>query len=777
MKKLYSSVMALTLTASTALAITPREETPANAAGSAAIGTPLPRMSARQAAAPLAAPSTGLTFFEGFEARPGGLGNYYDEWLPAGWQDVSKSGQTVPGAGDYRHNLTWRVISNDDRDNSPTCHNWAFEGECFAFIMNDVAYGSHTELAEQDEWLIMPEVTPGTEDWLFFHLFYYPSWTTWNRATSDFTARNNQLEVYVTTDGGSHWRCLWNVVDDEITDKYTYDELRADLIAYDKTEYDCIYVDLKQYAGQKIQLAFRYFGRYGQSMAIDNVSVGVPQPVASYLVPDGYFKQGLSPQVDYPSELSFMAPFNQEMLWENTSVASQAYEWTYADASGTTATTTDVDLVTPAYPIGSRVATPSLVSTFESRRSERFSQPFTTIQAGGILRGTDATGVESEFGVGHYDIGDPNHRVVISSNYIGFNPELDDTWEMRLGLMYGSLDVTGYCNVYPASPSAYGFDFVDVPALIRSPVLEDSEVALAVYTLDSAGQPDRQIGVAAIAGKDVPSDPVNFINLHFEFPVPVCVPADTEIITLLMGFNREEDTVVFPYVKTTTEGLYGNSLLYVWTYDATMEGWYDTFYNLNNFLLNDGFHFAGLVQSLGVSYSWMELLESNPFIEAPMEGTTAQFHVRSFHGPARMAVTENGVTRPDWVDYTIEHDEATGISTVTLHILHTTQAEDRDTELHIVTPGSWVSIPVYQDGDPDASLSLATDPAANVRVSVSSTGNILVAGASGAVRVVDMSGHTVATGSAADGVIPASHLQHGIYVVSVEGAGNYKIVK
>lgn len=644
-----------------------------------------------QHSARIMAADAAYTFFEGFESRPGGYGNSADEWLPDGWQDLSKSGETV---SNDRHNLTWRVLENQSRANAPTCANYAFEGDCFAFIMADVAYGTHLDLKEQDEWLITPAMTVAHEDWLNFQLFYNAAWTVYNRAANDFSAQNNTLEVYASTDDGKHWAKIWSLIDDEIRVKWTDKELR-DLLT-GTPEFTPIFVNLKDYEGQQVKLAFRYFGNYGHPMAIDNVMVGVPEPQAKYVLPGGFFKQGLSPHIDYPQKPSLLIPHLTEATWLNKCSNFLSCDWTYTAADGSAATSQATDLITPAYAIGSVASTPSLTASFESRVSTPWQQGHTRMQAGGILSGSDDSGQISEFGISHYDISDPTHRFVITRDLVGFHRDLDLQWEMRLGRMDGSLDVAGYANFFAASPVAYGFDFVDMVAYVPDPLDSDGMLQLQIYKLDREGMPEQLLGETWIDASNIPFNATNYVNFHFTFPVPVYVPANSDIITLLVHSEREKDEIYLPYVKTQNPEKLGNSLLYVWAYDNNLGDWYDTFYNLNNMALNDDYYFGGLVQSLGASYSDMTLTEGPQSIVVPKEGGDFTFKVDATHPSERIKLTENGCYEPEWATYTIGED-----CTVNVHIGPAAANDDVATQLHIVSPGSRVSIDVLRTGDPD----------------------------------------------------------------------------
>lgn len=710
-------------------------------------------------------------FFEGFEDRPEGYGTTYDEWLPDGWQDVSKSGETVPTDGS-RHNLTWRVLDNDNRQSAPNVANLAYEGRAFAFIMADVAYDGHYELKEQDEWLISPTVTPEAENWLYFKLFYNPAWTVYNSTTKTYDARNNQLEVYVTEDDGANWTKLWNVIDDEISGKYTEEELADILIDVSRSEFDPIYVNLKDYIGKPIKIAFRYFGSHGHPMSIDNVAIGIPMPKASYEIPNGFFKQGISKQIDYPADPKLLIPYGVEAKWVNTSEDVLAYEWTYSDATGAAATSEVEDLVTPAYERLGTYDTPVLKCFFESRESEPFHVGFAKMQAGGVLHGKDTEGNEGEFGVGYYDITDPNKAIRVTSDYISLHPEGDSYWEMILGQLDGALNILGVGCVYNGTDVAYGFDYVDVAARVHN-LEDDTVLKMSVYELDGDAIPQDLLGEASLKGSDVElSD--TYMNLNFKFPVPVNVPANTDILVLLTGFNREADNIVFPYVMTTSP-IYGNSVMYMEAYDSNEGGgWYETFYNLNNFPLSGDGHFAGLLLSLGASYSWMDLVGDDNMIEVPAAGGEKTFTVDACHAPERWVLSEDGKSIADWASFTVQKDEATGFYAVTLAIGENVPATVREKDLMLVSPGSSLAIHVKQEAGEDGVVELDAQSAVKVTLS---GGDILVEGAEGIAEVYNMAGSLVAVAQVeGKTVVPASHLADGVYLVRVN-AMTFKVVK
>lgn len=779
MNKQNFIALAFTLSgmAATAAAIVPVEELPAHKPIRMNAISRVPSIAQAKAFA-----GARNTFFEGFESRPEGFTMSTREWLPDGWQDVSKSGHTATSTP---HNLTWQVLDEDSKNLiGPVVQNGAHEGYAFAYIMADVAYGDHHDLDVQDEWLITPSIVPLDEDWLYFKLFFSPGWTLYNRTTNDFTGQNNSLEVYVTEDEGENWEKVWSLIDDHITKEYTDEQLRASLIDVENKAYTSMYVDIHRFAGKTVKFAFRYFGNLGLPMALDNVAVGVPEPIASYTVPYAALKQGVSPNVNYPANPRLYIPYGHEMTWLNTSTDVLRNEWTYADADGTMLTSSEKNLVTPAYDTFATVPTPTLTGYFESNATEPFRPGFSTMQAGGILAGKDianpAAGevpYEGEFGVGFYDITEPGHQIVVSSEYIGFNPDIDLAWEKIQGVPDGAVDIDGICNMYFYGGAPFGFDYVDVVALIGETVDAEARMIARVFEISDNGAIGEEIGYTVLEGKDIPAaDKTSYVNLRFKFPVPVNVSSN--FLVMLTNPCRDGNgevayngNIVFPYVKSINN--MGNTLLYEWVYTEQTD-WYDGFFNLNEFPLNGG-RFGGILMTLGASYSDMELMEAKE-VDVPADGGTETFKIKAHHNAERWALTFDGVTAPEWISHTATYDEATDTYDVTLTVGENPGSESIDADLYIVSPGSAVSVPFTQPGSQN-SLKTIDAPES---VGITTSGNdIVVTGAYGAVKVYDVAGVLVAHATANGGrvAINAAHLPKGVYVVRVNDSVTGKIVK
>lgn len=712
------------------------------------------------------------TWMEDFEGRPDSPAKSMQDWLPEGWQDISKKGNTPP-TDNTRWNLTWQVTTNDfvsmHNPSGPAC---AYDGNAFAYIIADVAYGNHTDLDEQDEWLITPATVATGEDWLYLKLMYNPGWTVYNRENNSFDGLNTSLQVYASTDDGANWTLIWDLVEDEIKQKYTEDELRAELSRFD-AEYRPIYINIKDYLDKPTKFAFRYYGRAGAPMAIDNIAVGVPQPVAKYVVPNGFFFEGVSPNFDYPSEPKMMIPFGTEAAWANKSTDIFRSEWNYADASGAATLWNEETLITPAYERLQTVDTPILTGYFESRASKPYTLRHSKMQAGGILSGSDSEGYVGEMSAAVYDIFDCKVAYTPKADGNGIfslNKDIDDAWELRLGKEPGVLDILGFALYCPKTDHPFGFDFVQMSAYITETLPDDARLEVRVVSLNENGEPVSLLGVSELFGKDITeTDPDVPAALRFQFPTPVY--ADSDIMIVISGLRDCEGALKFPYLWTMNPDVKANSYVIMSEWDSITQTEAEYFGDLSTLMIPQGY-FAGLIMNFGASYSWMELEGDNSFV-VPQEGGSKEFRIKACHKPERWRLTDNNVTVCDWASFEAEYDEASETYTVKVIAQPNTTAAERKGDLFLSSPGSRVVFAVDQKS---AVEGISADSSSSVKFN----GNeIIVAGGKESLELFDISGRLIAT-AALDGTvsaIDARSLPKGIYIVKVDGKASAKIIK
>ena len=734
------------------------------------------------------------SFFEGFEGRDPELAGFSaSAWLPSQWTQFSREGNKHVKQGEGYWDLTWLTLSNESNYYLPSGNQTtAFEGESYAYIMADVMWGEKLPYPDlgldyatnhpQDEWLVTPAFTPAEEEWFYFKLQFRPGWCLYNRDAKDFTGENNLLEVYVTEGDGTAddegWTKVWSLKD-YIAANYTEAELRADLTNVDYIPYDAIFVNVKDFVGKKVKAAFRYYGSNGQGMAIDNVSLGIPMPKPSYTIPSGFFKQQtIDPNMDVVTgDLKLLIPFGAEATWTNTSTDILTNEWAYNAADGSKLTSTDKHLKTPAYEVGKTYATPELTGIFESRSAVYTSQ-FPYMQAGGRLEGTGNGGYKGQLGIAHYNYLDPKGSFKQNSSTIGFHKDLDDQWVLLTGREPGTLDILGIGCTYTATPTEYGFDYVDVLADVKgasgSTLNSETTFILTVFLLpeDEYDESAGVIGQAVLTGDQINEFPAlskgtigSYKNLRFNLEVPVV--ANGNILVLISPYNLDaNDAVAFPFMASTDENVWGNSVVYMYVYNSEEAGGtYDTFYNLNAFPIREGGHFAGLIMNLGAAYSYMEAPAYNgSTIELPYTGGEYKLDIRSMFGPENWAVTDNYVTKASWVSLAAEKDANESDLYHTTLTFAENAGDERESEVFITQAGSRVALNVVQAANPTASVSdIAVDNAMTVGINGST---IIVNGVSGEVCIYSTTGLKVASAVAEGSVsFDASSLAHGVYVV------------
>lgn len=713
------------------------------------------------------------TWFEGFEGRPDDISWSSHEWLPTDWQEVSMVGTMPTPSKSQGWNLTWQVATNETITMcAPSSTVSAYQGEAFAFIMCDVAYDGHTELATQDEWLMTPPSVPTGDDWLYFKLYYRPGWVVFNRDKNDFSGLNNSLQIYASTDEGANWEKIWDLVDDEIKTNLTEADLRADMSRMDG-EYHPIYVNIKKYLGKSTMFAFRYYGSLGQPMALDNIAVGVPQPVASYILPGGFFYQAVTPTFEYPVNPKLLIPQETEATWVNTSTDILSNEWSYSDASGASATTADKNLVTPAYPFGATVDTPVLTGYFEQRASEPYTLHHKQMQVGGYLTGSDGAGFNGETSVGTYDILDCTLTKSSAPIYT-FCSTIDEAWEMRLGKEPGSVEVLGLGVVYDKPAKPYGFDFAEVGVFVKENVADNAKLDLDVIAYNEDGT-TSVIGHSELYGTDIPKVVGNETQtvLRFKFPTPVYV--DKQILIQISGL-REAGTgaVELPYLYSMNPDVQTKSFVIMNSYNQITGSMEPMLGNLSTLLIPKGY-FAGHLISVGASYAWMET-EGDMAIDAPVEGSTTTFSIKAFHNPDRWSLTEDGLTVAKWAeieDATL--DEATNTYSVKIKVLPNADTKSRDTNLYLASPGTRLPIKVTQPGAPAGIDAVADAQAVSVKV-VGKT--IEIVGGVESARIYTVGGALAASAPLKGGktVINVSNLAKGVYIVKIDGSLTKKVI-
>lgn len=713
--------------------------------------------------------ATDPLLFEGFEGYDG---KAYD-WIPANWQDVSKTNpaHVAPGADSKKKNLTWCVDSGT--------YFPSYEGNYMARIQTSIPNEATGEVLEaQDEWLITPAVTVSESDYLLFYLSYSPGWTLFDMSTYTFTAENSYLEVQVSTDNGANWEKIWDVLDD--AKKYTEDELWNDVMALTHP-YTQFYMSLGKFAGKSIQVAFRYVGENGESMCLDNVQIGALSPVASYARPKGAYNVGFSPEFYKLTNPTLLGPAYHSLTWTNTSAIADGAKWSYVDPSDETSvlSSEEENLVTPVYAPMSQVAVPTLVSTFNGVESDPFKLDFENIQNGGLIRGKISETESTEFGVCNYNnlyLGegatDDNSSY---SDYFGVDNEMASKWASLMSGQIEGVDSVSIIEMFDAPEVPYALSGVYMLAAVEA--LDPSTVIrVNIYKLNENGFPTDIIATGSVSASEVEMSPGNYVPISIPIIVKdgdlimeSSVDIDQAIAVEITGFNPATDKVYPANVMTTSDresstkvGLYYEGQLYGFVSYSALE-------------FTSGKHSSGALINLNIQYNWIKELNDDYKFEVPVAGDSKTFEMTSSIHPDYWIFEDSNNALYDWVEPSANYDETTGDLTLTFTATELPEGvAGRLTDVTVSIPAASAVFRIAQ-GDVSGVEGVVA-PAVVVTVE---NGNFVVNGSEvSSVDVYNIAGQRVASAAIqGETVIDGQNLAKGVYILKFNNNKTVKIVK
>lgn len=259
----------------------------------------------------VAAGETSHDISESFEDFPGGG----DNWLPDGW--------TLQSAFDKNPNKnTWHG-SYATSAFKPT------NGKCQAVLMG----GSSDQLGSaQNEWLISPEFTPlaGTRLYadLSTVLFSIYDRNFFDESTKTFTKRRVTGTVSIKVYSDNEWTEVYNLRDlaSRRSDEELFNNFRTPASFTAR-------IPLNDYAGKNIKVAFVYSGDKGPDVALDYITVGVPNNMAVYHRPSGFFFEGIG--IDYSGDQNYAAlvgPAYTDAKWNAIYTRDvESFKWIFTD--------------------------------------------------------------------------------------------------------------------------------------------------------------------------------------------------------------------------------------------------------------------------------------------------------------------------------------------------------------------------------------------------------------------------------------------------------------
>lgn len=684
------------------------------------------------------------TFYEGFEGRASSSLSTNEKdfasnvWLPEGWNEFSKIAghknyPDIPGASDVHGPEEWDYTwctkpSSELYGRTPY-------GSAYAHVMtHNWSVGQDQTPKESDEWLVTPTITVQDGDVLSFATCFNPYLTIRPDNEAKPTAKTNVLEVRISVDGGNNWSdALWDSYQASL--EMSVDELIESIVSYDWVhKFRMYFIDIDPYYGKDVKIAFRYYGKGGADISLDEVAVGIPTPEASYELPAGYLWPALTEKVDPAQQPLAYAPAGREQTWTNTSIYAKSYDWAYGGAS----TSTERDLVTPAYDAGTVMPFPTLNSRYgvnesgawslvnhPSAYTQQFGAGEPKIQYGGTIGKTvNSDGTECRGGVATYNLWDPDVIGVKHQPGIAISSMAEMLFDNRY--THGSVRDWDFLQsigtIYPQPATPYGVDYFYANVIIEN-IEADTELHATIHPWETeivAGQETSYAG-DPIAVARISYDPATvgsgtLTTIMFDFTeTPVTV--ETPYVILISGFRRGPvgdsgrpeilDNIRFPYVLTTSSKYSGTSLATFKEYDSSINAFYPAYAHLGTFTgAAPDSHIGGLLMGIGISHSTMELRSGDNLIEAAPAGGSKTFTVAASTDPSTWRLVE-GALPCTWATFSAVK-KGEDLYDVTITVARN-EGEDRDNTIRLASSGSYVNFTVKQLSGADDIISEDTD--------------------------------------------------------------------
>lgn len=431
-----------------------------------------------------------------------------------------------------------------------------------------------------EEWLISPEFSVGQDDrlsfWTFFQPLFFNSLDNLDFETFDYVGdpvRVGDLEVMIRQNGGE-WSKLWSAMDQ-------YQGLSAsELMAISESDWS---VSLDGHTGEKVQIAFKYWGTDCNTACVDAVTVAPPSlDGVSAREPLEMLYYGTDRSAGWSSlnlTLAF-APVQAPLTWVNFSdfVEGATYSWKFHDpVINDWAVSDEEDLTRTYQPDFSSDFTrrnnlyyaPVLTGSAPGASDGSFSRGYTYFQAGGKpeFAVNDGQGGQSimEFGLMSYPQNVDGNTIAIfdvdeigaaAMPVFGHDANTDKFW--LASTLNGSepsegdyVKLNGFCN-YVAAPGK-PLVVTGAHALAIGKITDAASFRCDIYALDEDGVADD---ANIIATAQCPASKVqiyeqgtnDLLNIIFDFDEPVIldnVKAQAYFVKI-SGFNSDAVTYFAP---------------------------------------------------------------------------------------------------------------------------------------------------------------------------------------------------------------------------------------
>lgn len=627
-----------------------------------------------------------ISFYESFE---GWTDSYGLNWIPDGWEEKNTK-ENAPTEEMLEHNVnnSWYAYYTGDGYWLPITP----DGEKDMFI--HFTYSSSPEqsvqftAAPQDEWLITPTVSVKEGQKLFFDSSVDLSSTMeldWNTMEYNRDVMECDLEVHVSADNGATWTRLWSAMDDVAKMLNDYDLYEAGL------QYRNYSIDLKDYAGKNVKIAFRYLNAgsgndvKGNSLSIDAVTIGKPMPEANYNLPYGSLLSGLSEDFWIQNSAIAVMPAYTDIEWVSSSNSYTAEnKWTFesGETDGEDITMTG-DNVTMQYPY-TTVVMPTLTASNENGSGTytwgQDDKEQAYIMSGGNI--IDEQGIE--YGLGNYDF--IHHHFTtpyFMENSYCFGTGSDEAWGAKL---------IGIGNVFekPAAPLFTDRAFLTLEVFDADP---DAEFDVNIYEIDSYGYTGEMIAHGKATAKDVYAED-GLYTLPFDLYKASAaeeeqkadraqtpgVEINQDVLVEITGFADNAKVRHLAAMAQADNHASGKNFAYLNFEFTNTDGSTSTLRYSASEVMED--YNSSLILSLRGAFSFMTADKNN--IILPAEGGSETVRIMSFYEPSVWLMNYGGkdytLDKPvtiDWLTIEPDFNKETKEATVTFRADRAKQAQGK----------------------------------------------------------------------------------------------------
>jgi len=671
------------------------------------------------------------------------------DWIPTTWTEKNKTGNVFVNDGTM--NPTWSIVDSEKAR--------PIDGKYLAWV-------NYAEGKDQDEWLISSSFTVGQgEEFLYFDANFAPyfmyldynGFLQTGQISFDFSKPTATMQAYISTDNGLNWEMVWDAHDNVAL--YNVNNIND----FKYGEWLSVKKSLLKYSGKTVKIAFRYVGRDGDSMGLDNIVIKALSPDAYYVRPKGYYYFGYTQNfVRSAVDFIFGPPF-ENATWPNRSgVDATSFSWTFPDPilENKTFITSAKDPQVN-YPDG-YFKMPLLKASVGFNDS-------TYIWGTSVSGSYFLLGGKPDFGWGTIGLGNYDRTKGIAPYRFG-----DDDFVFGTDSTNRLFSVANYFEK-PIKKYVLENIWINFGTFVAPPETE-FKMIIHKYKIDAIGQMifgDTLATTTALA-QDVINPVTGFYSLNFQgftkFDTVVGLDATKDYLEIedailieFTGFSHNKDIKLSVFSeRLNTSG--GESNAYV-VYNNNNE---PRLLNCQQYIRNS----TSLLINLGATFSYLQV--ENNAVHLPAQAASTTIVVKSNYSPDSWWLNE---ALPNWLSAEYNYDAKTLVNSVTFSAQALPDGvESRDAVVKLGTYGSDLVLNVKQDRLTGIAESSSSDP----KVIVTKNNFLLTySNEFQTLAIMNVSGQTIgryelsASGSFS---VPSTDLTTGMYIFKFIGKTT-KVVK